>query len=241
MINTIARFISSLVILLSVSFFAVHAQNRERAERTYFDNITLDPDGHICYTESLDGTDMNRIEYREEGRGRVSIYETSGELAKYVETTDFDGDNKPDIITVEWTAGGTDVTRLILFRGAEYREHLKRHLLHALRTSTHSHFLGRPEEQERSKEIRTRLEDLDKAEVSDGDIGIYTTDHAFQANNHKDLKYAFAASDNLNGALANIVGGDYKVLSQRTQLTNEFKLDIGILLSINPAAHLPVD
>jgi len=205
--------------------------------KTYFDNLTLDPDGHICYVEFLGESEFDRIEYREEGRGMISIFHMSDELVKYVETKDFDDDTVPDIITVEWTNSGTDIRRLILYRGKEYKEHLVRHLRHALGTASRHIIHDRSEEQERSKDIKARLDELEKRPIADDEVGVFTTDGGFRRVDHKDLRYAFSAAGNLNSVLSEIVSGDYKVLSQKTALTKEYKLDIDILLSLDPRAY----
>ncbi len=206
-------------------------------ERTYFDNLTLDPDGHICYTESLDGSDMNRIEYREEGRGIISLYKTVNGLAKIVETKDFNDDRKPDIITVEWIRDGTDITRTTLYRGRQYAEHLKVHLQHALHTATRHLIRDREVERERASEIRGRIEELNNRVIGEDEVGIFTSTGGFRSADHKNIRYAFSAADNLNSVLSAIVAGDYRLLSQKTELTKEYKLDIDILLSLDPASR----
>jgi len=207
--------------------------------KTYFDNLTLDPDGHICYIEFLNGSDIDRIEYREEERRMISLYQTIDGLQKYVETKDFDGDGTPDIITVEWRNNGRDIRRLTLYHGSGYEEHLVKHLHHALGTAKRHIIRDQSVEQQRSKDIQSRLEELEKRPIGKDEAGIFTTESGFVVSDHKDIRYAFSAAGNLQKVLADIVAGDYKVLSQRTSLTTEYRLDIGILLDLDPKKHLP--
>ena len=213
------------------------AQDVQQDHKTYFDNLTLDPDGHICYVEFLEGSDFNRIEYREEGRGMISLYETVEELAKYVETRDFNEDDMPDIITIDWTMDGTDIRRLTLYRGPQYKEHLVKHLRHALGTASRHIIRDTGAELQRSREIQDRLDELEKRPISDDEVGVFTTEAGFRPVDHKDIRYVFVAAGNLNAVLSDIVAGDYKVLSKRTELTKEYKLDIDILLSLDPSKH----
>lgn len=231
----------TVVILLTLFLLSVPAQAQDDTKegRTYFDNLTLDPDGHICYVEFLDGSAFDRIEYREEGRGMISLYSNTEERAIYVETKDFDDDKRPDIITVEWTYGGTDIRRVTYYRGRAYSDHLTKHLRHALGTASRHIIKDREEERGRVREIRSRLQELEERPIEEGEVGIFSSDDGFLVRDHKDIRYAFVAADNLNKVLSEIVSGDYKVLSQKTDLTKEYKLDIDILLALDPSRQRP--
>ncbi len=232
--RTFAVFVMMVTLLVASA-----AQDEPVSHRTYYENLTVDPDGHICYVEFLDGSDFDRIEYREEGRGTVSLYKKEDELVKYVETKDFNEDRKPDIITIEWTIDGTDIRRTTVYYGREYASHLVKHLRHALATA-HRHIIRDKEvEKQRSTDIEARIAEIERRQIGEEEIGFFTTEKGFVPVAHKDLRYAFAAAGNLNLALSEIISGDYKVLSRSTELTKEYRLDIDILLSLDPGRLVP--
>jgi len=215
----------------------IHAQENEDSRKTYFGNLFLDHEGHICYMEGLDNNPLNRLEYRSDGREIIGIFTAAGENRTKVEITDFNSDGRPDLIYMEKDAGEHTVTKVNFFRGSDYQEHLKRHFGHALRTATHPLIKDNPEEKKRATQIEEGLKALSKMELNRDDMGVYSADGLFRVTRHKDIQLAFVAADTLANALKYIVEGDYRILSQEAQIANKYSLEIKILLGIDPANH----
>ncbi len=222
------------VLLLVQSSFA---QEGDETRKTYFQNLFLDHEGHICYTEMLDKNPLNRLEYRTDGREIIGIFFAEGELRTRVEITDFDADGKADLVYIEKDLGERNVTKVNFFRGAQYQEHLKKHFGHALRTATHPLIKDEPEEVLRAQTIREGLALIEKTKLEQEDMGVYSSEGLFRVERHKDIQFAFVASDTLSNALRIIVEGDYRILSQEPQIVKKYNLEIGILTRIDPSVH----
>lgn len=223
------------IFLIALSLPDVHAQTGSGEKRTYFENITIDPEGHVCYTESIGKNPLNRIEYRINGKTVLDVYYSFETYGTKIEVSDFDGDGSADLIYVEREYEENRIEKVNFYRGKQFQEHLKRHLLHALRTASHPLIRERPDEQMRARQIQSSLAALEKHSVAGGETGFYTAERLFEPSNHKDIAYAFLASDTLARALRSIIEGDYKVLSQEPEMVAKYKLEISILLSIDPA------
>lgn len=221
----------------TLSVCLLHAQESGDSKKTYFGNLFLDTEGHICYMEPLDDNPLNRFEYRSDGREIISIFKASGENRSRVEITDYNSDGKPDLIYLERDAGEHTVTKVNFFRGSDYVEHLKRHFGHALVTATHPLIKDDPAEKKRAAQIEVGLEALNNIELKKDDIGIYSAERLFKVTRHKDIQLAFVAADTLVKALKYIVEGDYRILSQEAQIAKTYGLEIGILLGFDPANY----
>lgn len=231
-------FIPSWALLVAALATNIGQAQDEPGRKTYFQNLFLDYEGHICYAEGLDENPMNRIEYRTDGRDIIGIFLAKGDIRTKVEITDFNADGKADLVYIEKDHGEHDVTKVNFFRGPQYQEHLRRHFGHALRTASHPLIKDEPEERERTKKIEEGMELLDKTTIGPDDIGVYSADGLFQVIRHKDIEFAFVAADTLNNALRAIVEGDYRLLSQEPQIVKKYDLEINLLTRIDPAVHL---
>ncbi len=211
------------------------AQDPDPEKKTIFESMSIDETGHVCYVEALDDNPLNRLEYRTDGKDVLYIYETIGSVAKTVEVTDLNNDQQPDLIHVEWMREDGSVGKTNFYRGTGYREHLRRHLQHALTTTQRHVIKERPEEKTRAAEIEASLKRLEGHAIGSSEIGLYTHDSLFQPSSHKDIRYAFIAADTLCSALRRVVDGDVRVLSRRPEIAPTYRLDIGILLALDPA------
>lgn len=221
-----SQFALFLLFLPLVSTFA------QDQKKTLFENLSIDPAGHVCYVESLDENPLNRIEFRTNGKNVVSIFVT--DHATKVEITDYDSDGMGDVIYVEKEEGKRDVKNSTFYRGDEFQRHLQRHLQHALRTAMHPLIAEQPEEKARADQIRSTLERLTERRIPPEEVGIYSSETMFEASASKDIRYAFSASDTLNSALQAIVNGDYRVLSQEPHIVKKYNIEIKILTSVEP-------
>jgi len=227
-----------MVAVWALSVMVAAAQNDEGQKKTYFQNLFLDPEGHICYTEALDENPMNRLEYRTDGREIVGILSSKGDHRTKIEITDFDSDGKPDLIYIEKDQGEHDITKINFFRGPKYQEHLTRHFGHAMMTATHPLIKDEPVEKKRAAEIQRGLDMLAGIHLTDDDMGVYSAEELFRVVPHKDIRLAFVAADTLSAALKTIVEGDFRVLSQEPEIVKRYSLEIGILMGIDPSAIL---
>ena len=209
----------------------------QEQKKTYFGNMFLDPQGHICYSEALDENALNRIEYRADGLEVISIFDSKGEVRIKVEVTDFNSDGNPDLIYLEKDLGERSVRKANFFRGTHYQEHLKRHFGHALRTAIHPLIKDDPAEKNRAFQIEQGMKALDSIKLKNDDVGVYSAEGFFHVTRHKDIQLAFAAADTLISALRHIVEGDYRVLSQEAQIVKKYGPEIRILTGIDPANH----
>lgn len=223
------------ILLLFVLLQACLAQNTDREKKTYFENITIDPEGHVCYTEAIGDNPMNRLEFRINGKRVLNVFQTHESYQTKIEVSDFDSDGRADLIYVERDYGGKQIEKANLYRGKEYQEHLKRHLMHALRTASHPLIKDRPDEQMRARQIQSSLQELEKHSIQPPEMGFYSAEKLFERSNHKDISYAFIASDTLAQALRSVIEGDYKMLSQQPEIVSKYQLEIKILLNIDPA------
>ena len=231
-----------IVLLSAIAFSRTLAQNEEEKKKTYFSNISIDPAGHVCYRESLDKNDMNRIEYTADGKSTLELFYTSASAQTNVQAIDFDSDGRIDLIYVmkEKRTGGKDLIRTSdFYRGPGYLEHLKRHLGHALLTGRHPLIKDRPEELKRSEEIEATLEALNKRTIGNEDIGVYSSEKQFEESSSKEIKEAFAASDTLNAAIRNILAGDFRILSKSPEIATKYSVEIRDLLEIEPPLGAP--
>lgn len=211
------------------------AQDPDPGKKTIFESMSIDESGHVCYVEALDENPLNRLEYRTDGKDVLYIYVMVGPVAKTVEVTDLNNDKFPDLIHVEWVREDGSVVKTNFYRGPAYREHLRRHLQHALTTTQRHIIKDRPEEKARAVEIEVSLKRLEGRAIGASEVGLYSHDKLFQPSAHKDIRYAFIASDTLCTALRSIVDGDVRVLSRRPEIVPTYRLDIDILLGVDPA------
>lgn len=229
-----------LFLLLGFTFLPaisvpLSAQDPPNDPKTVFENMTIDEAGHVCYTESLGPNPLDRIEFRTDGKDVLLLFVTLGERTRQVEVTDLNNDLRPDLIHIEWTREDGTTRTASYYRGPEYREHLRHHLLHALTTTRRHLIKDRPEEQLRASRIEARIKQLEATNIAPAEAGIYGDDATFSPSGHKDLKYAFLASDTLMTALRALVDGDVRILSRPPEIVPRYRLDLDILLSIDPA------
>ncbi len=218
--------------LIVIPLLAV-AQDPEK--KTYFENITMDPEGHVCYSETIGKDPMDRLEYRMNGKRVLDVYQATDSYHVKIEVSDFDNNGKADLIYIEWEYGEERIEKANLYRGKQYQEHLRRHLMHALRTASHPLIKERPDEQIRARQIQSSLDRLEKHSIQADETGLYSAENLFEPSNHKDIRYAFIASDTLAQALQTIIEGDYKLLSQQPEIVSKYQMEIKILLGIDPA------
>lgn len=202
--------------------------------KTVFGNISIDESGHVCYSESLGPDPLDRIEFRTNGKDVLSLYLSLGERTREVEVTDFNSDGRPDLIHIEWTSADGSTRTASYYRGPEYREHLRHHLLHALAATRRHLIKDRPEELQRASVIEARLQHLEATAIGTSEVGVYGDDATFSPSAHKDLRYAFIASDTLVTALRSLIDGDVRVLSRPPEVVPRYRLDLDILLAIDP-------
>lgn len=224
------------ILLFFVLVQTCFSQNTDREKRTYFENITIDPEGHVCYTEALGDNPMNRLEFRINGKRVLNVFQVLESSQTKIEVSDFDSDGKADLIYVERDYREKTIEKVSLYRGKEYQEHLKRHLMHALRTASHPLIKDRPDEQMRARQVQSSLQELEKHSIQQSEMGFYSAERLFEPSNHKDISYAFTASDTLIQALRLVIEGDYKMLSQQPEIVTRYQLEIKILMNIDPAA-----
>ncbi len=134
---SLLRSFFSVTVILAGSAVSLRAQEPDPEKKTIFESISIDESGHVCYMEALDENPLNRIEYRTNGKDVLYVYATAGGMAKMVEVTDLNSDQSPDLIHVEWMREDGSVVKTNFYRGPAYREHLRRHLQHALTTTYH--------------------------------------------------------------------------------------------------------
>ena len=214
------------------------AQNSDDKRRTYFENISVDSEGHVCYFEPFSANGLNRIEYKTNGKSELEIFFESESARINIRLTDFNNDARVDLIYVMNENITAKIIRKVdFYRGAEYLEHLKRHYKHALLTATHPLIKHRPDEVQRAKEIENELERLNKQLIGPGAMGAYRQDMQFMESKGKELAGAFVASDILNSAVKNVLEGDFRVLSQTPEVTTKYYMEINTLLGIDPSSR----
>ena len=231
-----------LNIMLGVCWFLLAAaplngQENGKGKNTYFHNISIDDEGHVCYSESMPGNSFNRIEYRANGKSTLDIFFKDDIARVAVQLTDFDNNGNVDHIYVmreDLTKKKNNIRKIDYYRGPEYLEHLKRHLKHALLTATHPLIAHRPDEQERARQIENDLDAMNKIRIKNDELGTYTPDGMFAGLQTAERKETFLASDTLNAAVRKILSGDFKVLSQTPEITTKYNVEINSLLSIHP-------
>lgn len=214
------------------------AQNSEDKKRTYFENISIDSEGHVCYFEPFSTNGLNRIEYKTNGKSELEIFFESESARVNIRLTDFNNDAKVDLMYVMNENITAKIIRKVdFYRGPEYLEHLKRHYKHALLTATHPLIKHRPDEIQRAKEIENELDRLNAQHIEPGEMGAYRQDMQFMESKGKELAGAFTASDILNSALKNVLEGGFRVLSQKPEITTKHSLEISTLLGIDPSSR----
>ena len=226
------RFGLTLAVLFVVASVGV-AQNDAPA-KTYYDNLSLDSEGRICYMEALGSDPLSRIEYRSNGRFTLDLVYIDGSHRTKIEASDLDGNGTADLIYVEQDAGERDVEIISLYRGPAYREHLKRHFDNALRTSTYPLIKSQPEEQKRAKQIRSDLDSLDQKDIGPMEVGIYMPDLHFHPNRHREIQYAFMATDTLSNILERVSEGNFRLLSRKAEIAKKYHTEINMLLTLDP-------
>jgi len=215
------------------------AQNSDDKKRTYFENITIDSEGHVCYFEPFSTNGLNRIEYKTNGKSELDIFFESESARINIRLTDFNNDDKVDLIYVMKENIIAKIIRKVdFYRGPEYLEHLKRHYKHALLTATHPLIKHRPDEVQRAKEIENELERLNTQHIEPAEMGAYRQDMQFMESKVKELAGAFVASDTLNSAVRTVLEGDFRVLSQRPEITTKYYMEISTLLGIDPSSKI---
>jgi len=221
------------LVVLSVVVSISVAQN-DAGVKTYYDNLSLDSEGRICYMEALGSDPLSRIEYRSNGRFTLDLVYVDGVHRTKIEASDLDGDGTADLIYVEQDAGERDVEIISLYRGPAYREHLKRHFDNALRTSTYPLIKSQPEEQRRAKQIRSDLDSLDQKDIGPMEMGIYMPDLHFHPNHHREIQYAFMATDTLSNILGRVAKGNFRMLSRKAEIAKKYHTEIDMLLTLDP-------
>jgi len=214
-----------------------HAQTSGEKKPTYFEQISIDPEGHVCYLERIGKSDLNRIEYRADGKSELEIFFESDTARSNVRLTDFDNDGKVDLIYVmrESLKGAkTPIRKVDYYRGPQYLEHLKRHFKHALVTASHPLIKNRPDEQERAKQIEKDIARLNSLKISEQEIGTYSQEDSFTESPSAAIQEVFAASDTLNSAVRTVLSGDFRVLSKTPEITSRYNVEINTLVSIDP-------
>lgn len=228
------RLLGSLLGFLFALVCLSPAQDPDDPKPTVFGSMTVDAAGHVCYTEPIPGGNLDRLEFRTDGKDVLYLFQTVHGSSKVLEVTDLDLDHRPDLIHIEWTGSDGITNKASFYRGPGYREHLRQHLLHAL-ASTRRHLIkDRPEEQQRALLIEERLKRLESGSIKPGEIGVYDENATFQPSGHKDLRYAFIASDTLTTALRRLIDGDVRVLSRPPDIVPTYRIDLDILLAIDP-------
>ena len=226
------------VCLLFLTSTPSNGQDNAEKKNTYFHNISIDSEGHVCYFENMWGSPLNRIEYRTNGKSTLDIFFEDDIARMNVQLTDFNNDGNVDLIYVmreNLTKKKGAIRKIDFYRGPEYLEHLKRHYKHALLTATHPLIKHRPDEQERAKQIEKDLEALDNQRIRQTDTGTYTQEDLFIRSQSVEITDAFSASDTLNVAVRSILSGDFRVLSKTPEITTKYNLEINTLLGIDPA------
>ena len=225
---------SGLVLLMLCSAVSVGVAQDDGAAKTYYENLSLDPEGRICYMEALGNDPLSRIEYRSNGRFTLDLVFVDGARRTKIEASDLDGNGTADLIYVEQDAGERDVEIMSLYRGPAYREHLKRHFDNALRTSTYPLIKSQPEEQKRAKRIQSDLDSLDQKDIGPMEMGIYMPDLHFHPNQHREIQYAFMATDTLSNVLGKVTKGDFRLLSRKADIAKKYHTEIDMLLTLDP-------
>lgn len=224
--------------LLCVVCSLALAQNSADKKRTYFENITIDSEGHVCYFEPFSANGLNRIEYKTNGKSDLEVFFESESARIHIRLTDFNNDGKVDLIYVMNENITARVIRKVdFYRGPAYLEHLKRHYKHALMTATHPLIKHRPDEVQRAKEIEHELERLNRQDIKAGEVGAYRQDMQFMESKGKELAGAFEVSDILNSAVRSVIEGDFRVLSQTPDITSRHYAEINTLLGIDPSSR----
>ncbi len=225
-----------LISLLAFLSTAVgSAQDAGVDKKTVFGNMSVDETGHVCYIEPIGRGPLDRLEFRTDGKDVLFLYLTANESSKQVEVTDLDRDGRPDLIHIEWVSPKGITTQASYYRGPEYREHLRHHLLHALAATRRHLIKDKPEEQQRATMIEARLKQMEARTIAPSEIGVYRDKPSFTPSDHKDLRYAFIASDTLTAALRSLVDGDVRILSRTPEIVPTYRIDIDLLLAIDPS------
>ncbi|MBI4428121.1 MAG: hypothetical protein HY562_03285 [Ignavibacteriales bacterium] len=215
----------------------VQAQEAEQNKNTYFHNISIDAEGHVCYLESLPGNPINRIEYRTNGKSTLDIFFEDDVVRSTIQLTDYNADGSIDhvyIMREDLIKKKGGIRKVDYYRGPEYLEHLKRHYKHALLTATHPLIAHRPDEKERARKIEKDLEAMNNISINKDAMGMYTPEGMFLELQSADVKESFLASDTLNVAVRNVLTGDFRVLSKTPEITRKYNVEINSLLSIKP-------
>ncbi len=214
-----------------------HGQENGQRKNTYFHNISVDAEGHVCYLENIAGSEFNRIEYRTNGKSTLDIFFQDDEARVTVQLSDYDNNGVVDHVYVmreDLSKKKNNVRTVDYYRGPEYLEHLKRHYKHALLTATHPLIAHRPDEQERARKIKKNLEAMDNINIKTNELGVYTADGMFVESKSGDVKESFLACDTLNSAVRNVLSGDFRVLSQTPEITKKYNVEINALAGIKP-------
>ncbi|MBI3005935.1 MAG: hypothetical protein HYY49_11065 [Ignavibacteriales bacterium] len=223
--------------LLLITLNFAFGQDNGGKKNTYFHNISIDAEGHVCYLESMPGNAVNRIEYRANGKSMLDIFFEDDIARVTVQLSDFDNEGTVDHIYVmreELTGTKGNIRKIDYYRGPQYLEHLKKHYKHALLTATHPLIAHRPDEKERAKKIEKSLDAMNSISIEKLEMGTYTADGMFVELRSPELQETFMASDTLNTAVRNILTGDFRILSKSPEITTKYNIEINTLLSIKP-------